>query len=100
MFFKDRKEAAKSYRGPSPSIKVLFKLADDPELGLFAFQSGAWTMAEVLHEYEEAIDRVGGEVVADMRLELVKFTTKAGQNVEYRKPVLENIRSYNAAIAE
>lgn len=100
MFFKDRKEAAKNYRGPSPSIKVLFRLADDPELGLFAFQTGAWTMAEVLHTYEDALERVGGEAIATLRLELVQYTTKAGRAVEYRKPVLERIRSYNDAIAE
>lgn len=99
-FFKERKEAAKAYRGPAPSIKILFKLAQDPELGLFAFSTSSWTLAEVLHEYEGALDRVAETAVASLGLELVQYTTKAGRNVEYRKPVLENIRGYNAAIAE
>lgn len=98
--FKDRKEAARNYRGPAPSIKVLFRLADDPELGLFAYSTSAWTLAEVLWQYEGQIEDISGEVVADMRLELVEFTTKAGRAVSYRKPVFENMRSYNDAIAE
>jgi hypothetical protein len=100
VFFKDRKEAAKNYRGPAPSIKILFRLADDPELGLFAFQTGSWTLAEVLWQYEDALAEIGGEAVADLTLELVEYTTKQGRAVRYRKPVLNNIRSYNAAIAE
>jgi hypothetical protein len=100
QFFKDRKEAAKNYRGPSPSIKVIFRLADDPELGTFAFQTGSWTLAEVLWQYEDALSQIDGEIAADLRLELVEYTTKQGRAVRYRKPVLENIRSYNDAIAE
>lgn len=98
--FAERKEAAKNYMGPKPDIRVTFRLADDPELGPFQFRTGAWTMAEVLHQYENALDRVDGEAVATMSLELVEYTTKKGRDVSYRKPVLDNIRSYNAAIAE
>jgi hypothetical protein len=98
--FAQRKQEAKDFMGPKPDIRVTFRLADDPELGKFRFQSGSWTMAEVLYQYEDALDRIGGEAVATMRLELVEYTTKKGRNVSYRKPVLDNIRSYNAAIAE
>jgi hypothetical protein len=98
--FAERKAAAKDYMGPKPDIRVTFRLADDPDLGTFQFRSGSWTMAEVLHQYENALDRVGGEAVATMSLELVEYTTKKGRDVSYRKPVLDNIRSYNAAIAE
>jgi len=99
-FFKERKEAAKTFQGPSPSIKVIFRLAEDPELGTFAYQTSSWTMAEVLHEYAEALSQVDGEAIADMHLELVEYTTKAGRAVSFRKPTLKRIRSYNAAIAE
>jgi hypothetical protein len=98
--FAERKQAAKDYVGPSPSINITFRLADDPDLGSFRFQSGSWTLAEVLHEYENDLARVGGEAVATLRLELVEYTTKKGRNVSYLKPVLDNIRSYNDAIAE
>jgi hypothetical protein len=98
--FAERKQAAKDYVGPSPSINITFRLADDPDLGSFRFQSGSWTLAEVLHEYENDLARVGGEAVATLRLELVEYTTKKGRFVSYLKPVLDNIRSYNDAIAE
>jgi hypothetical protein len=98
--FAERKQAAKDYVGPSPSINITFRLADDPDLGSFRFQSGSWTLAEVLHEYENDLARVGGEAVATLRLELVEYTTKKGRHVSYLKPVLDNIRSYNDAIAE
>lgn len=100
IFFKDRKEAAKNYQGPAPSIKVIFSLAEDPELGTFAFATSSWTMAEVLWQYEEAFGEIDGEIAADMRLELVEYTTKQGRAVSYRKPVFENIRSLNDAVAE
>lgn len=102
--FEDRKQNAIDEIGPKPSITITFRLADDPELGLFKFQTGAWTMAKVLHEYENALTIVDGEAIADLTLELVSYVAKKGKmkgkRVEYTKPVLENIRSYNAAIGE
>jgi hypothetical protein len=98
--FSMRKQAAKDYVGPSPSISITFRLADDPDLGKFRFQTGSWTLAEVLHEYENDLARVGGEAVATLALELVEYTTKKGRFVSYLKPVLDRIRSYNDAIAE
>jgi hypothetical protein len=102
--FADRKQAARDLMGPSPSIDIFFRLADDPELGVFKFHSGAWTLAAVLHEYANDLERIGGEAVAELGLELVEFTIKKGPkkglHVSYYKPVLERIRSYNDAIAE
>jgi hypothetical protein len=98
--FAERKAAAKAFRGPSPSINIQFRLADDYDLGLFRFQSGAWTLAEVLHEVENALARVQGEALAELSLELVEYTTKAGRNVSYRKPVVKVLKSYADAIAD
>lgn len=88
----DRKAAAKSYRGPSPSISVTFRLAGAPDLGLFRFQSGSWTLAAVLHEYDNALTKVDGQAVAELALELVEYTTKKGRDVSYRKPVIRGIK--------
>ncbi|MFI1099807.1 hypothetical protein [Streptomyces melanogenes] len=97
----DRKAAAKSKRGPSPSIAVTFRLAEDYDLGLFKLQTGSWKLAEVLHEVENALDRVGGEALATIELELVEYTVKkTGRNVSYRKPVIKVLKSWNDAIAE
>ncbi|MFD9629804.1 recombination directionality factor [Streptomyces violascens] len=96
----DRKAAAKSKRGPSPSIAVAFRLAEDYDLGLFKLQTGSWKLAEVLHEVENALDRVGGEALATIELELVEYTTKKGRDVSYRKPVIRVLKSWSDAIAE
>jgi hypothetical protein len=96
----ERKQAAKDFIGPPPSITFFFTLAEDPELGRFKFQTGSWTLAEILHEYENALASIDGPAVATLTLELVEYTTKAGRFVSYRKPVLDGIRSYNSAIAE
>ncbi|WP_327304727.1 hypothetical protein OG730_15075 [Streptomyces sp. NBC_01298] len=96
----DRKAAAKTKRGPSPSISVLFRLAEDYELGLFRFQTGSWKLAEVLHEVENALEKVGGEALATIELELVEYTTKMGRDVSYRKPVIKVLKSWSDAVAE
>lgn len=96
----DRKAAAKTKRGPSPSISVLFRLAEDYDLGLFRFQTGSWKLAEVLHEVENALDKVGGEALATIELELVEYTTKMGRDVSYRKPVIRVLKSWSDAVAE
>ncbi len=96
----DRKAAAKAKRGPSPSISVSFRLAEDYDLGLFRFQTGSWMLAQVLHEVENALDKVDGEALCSLELELVEYTTKKGRDVSYRKPVIRVLKSWNDAVAD
>lgn len=96
----ERKAMAKSYRGPNPSINVVFRLADDYNLGKFRFQTGSWKLAEVLHEAEEALERIDGEALAKLTLELVEYTTKKGRDVSYYKPVIKVLKPWADAIAE
>ncbi|MEU9400640.1 hypothetical protein [Streptomyces sp. NPDC048242] len=84
----DRKAHARSGRGPQPHISLVFRLADDYHLGKFRFQSGAWTVLGLVHEIDTALSTHKGEVLAELSLELVELTTKAGRNVCYRKPVV------------
>jgi hypothetical protein len=98
--FAERKQAAKDYIGPAPSISVTFRLADDYELGKFRFQTGSWSMAEVLHEYDAALSRYDGEVLAELTIEHVSYTTKKGRNVSYYKPVIKVLKSWSDAVAE
>lgn len=102
--FAERKQLARDYMGPSPSIEITFRLADDPELGKFKFRTGSWVMAAVLHEYGNALDNIPGEALAELTLTPVEFKAKngprKGQMVSYTKPELNRIRSYNKAIAE
>ena len=98
--FDERKEQAKVGRAPKPDIKLIFKLAAAQDLGTFAFRTGSWTMAEDLWKYEDALAQINGPTVADLRLELIEYTTKKGKDVSYFKPVLEHIRPYDDANAE
>jgi hypothetical protein len=98
--FKERQNNAKEFRGPSPSIKMLFRIMGAEDLGLIAYQSGSWKFAEMLGDYGSQLSRIGGPAVATFRLELVEFMSKTVGKVSYRKPVLENIRPYNDALAE
>lgn len=107
----ERKDRAKSGRGPKPSVDLMFTLADAPELGKFRFNSGSWTLVDVLADVIEAVDRVSGRtfdddgkvieagvpVVADLGIEHVAYTTKAGRDVSYNKPVIKVTGVYEAA---
>ncbi|GAA0660257.1 hypothetical protein GCM10010193_08990 [Kitasatospora atroaurantiaca] len=100
ILMEDRKAAHKRKMGPGPSIAVTFKLADDPELGKFRFQTGSWKLAEVLHELDNSLSRVGGPALAELTIELVEYTTKKGRDVSYFKPVVKVLKSWNDAIAD
>ncbi|MFJ9671099.1 hypothetical protein ACIRP5_09975 [Streptomyces sp. NPDC101221] len=96
----DRKAQAKSGRGPAPNTSLVFRLADDYHLGKFRFQSSSWKLAEVVHEIDAALSAHKGEVLAELSLELVEFTTKAGRDVSYRKPVVKVLKPWAEAIAD
>ncbi|NYI06084.1 hypothetical protein [Allostreptomyces psammosilenae] len=97
----DRKELARSGRGPSPSINIRFRLAGPGyELGVGRLIVTAWTFIETLHEVKEALDQVDGEALCRLEIEHVKYTKKDGTKVEYRKPVVTVLGSYNDAIAD
>jgi hypothetical protein len=96
----DRKAAARAGRGPQPNTTVSFRLAEDYDLGIGKFTSTSWDLVSVLHEIEDELERIGGEALCTLSLELVQFTTSAGKNVEYRKPVIKVLKSWNDAIAE
>lgn len=96
----ERKAAAKDFMGPSPSIELTFRLADDYELGKFGFKTGSWTLVDVLHIVENDLEAVGGPALCELTLELVEYVTKKGREVSYRKPVIRVLKSYNDAIAD
>jgi recombination directionality factor gp3-like protein len=97
----ERKDLAKRRRGPSPSINVTFRLAGvGYELGTGKMIATAWSLAEVVHEVKDALDRVDGEALCKLTLEHVQYTNKAGIDVSFRKPVIEVLGSYNDAIGE
>ncbi|WP_030962647.1 hypothetical protein [Streptomyces sp. NRRL S-378] len=94
----DRKDKAKAGRGPKPSIDIVFKLAAAPEIGLFRFNSGSWELVKVLHNVLADVDAYEGRPVrATLSIENVSYTTKAGRDVSYNKPVVKVLSAYEVA---
>lgn len=96
----DRKEAAKLGTGCEPSIVIFFRLADAPDLGKFKFVTGSWSMAGEIGQAEDALAKLDGPAFGTLKLELVEYTTKAGRNVRYTKPVLSIGKAAPAEFAE
>ncbi|MGW1250890.1 recombination directionality factor [Streptomyces sp. NPDC002535] len=85
----DRKAAAQAGRGPTPEVRLDFRLADLPELGVFDLVSTSWELAAELPELAAALDMAAVPVVGVLRYGLVEFTTRSGIAVSYRRPVVE-----------
>ena len=100
------KAAAKAGTACQPTVKLTFRLAASPDLGRGRFQSSSWGMAmgdpawkkdkmeegEIwqppISELEAELAEMGGEALATLSIVPVAYTTKAGRNVSYSKPVL------------
>jgi hypothetical protein len=100
LTFQERKQRGKDGIGPVPDIEVFFRLAEEPDLGIFKFKTGSWSMAsdlaynDVVTALEEfAGDSETGKVRAILELEEVSFVAKngprKGQTVNYTKPNLK-----------
>ncbi|WP_328956044.1 hypothetical protein [Kitasatospora purpeofusca] len=88
----ERRLAAKSGRGPMPSIGIDFKLAEKPALGAFRFVSSSWELAKTVADFQRALTEAGGPTTCDLALELVELTTASGVAVRYRKPTIRVLR--------
>lgn len=90
----ERKQKARDGIGPEPNIEVTFRLADDPDLGIFRFRTGSWSMATDLARdaVDAELEEIDGPTLATLELEQVSFVAKngprAGQTVSYTKPRL------------
>lgn len=100
LTFQERKQKARDGIGAEPQIEIFFRLAENPDLGIFKFQTGSWSLASDLayngtedELADLAADSETGQVKAVLKLEPVEFTAKngprAGQTVSYTKPVLK-----------
>lgn len=97
LSFNERKQMAKDGTGPEPQIEVYFRLAEDPDLGIFKFQSGSWSLVRDLAQNDtdavlETLTAETGKCSATLTLEPVEFVAKngamAGKTVSFVKPVL------------
>ena len=86
---KDHKEAAKAGTACQPSVRAVFRLTAAPDLGLFRFNSASWQLASAVEQLEADLAERDGTSEATLALEVVEYTTKAGRDVRYTRPVIE-----------
>ncbi|WP_424936642.1 MULTISPECIES: hypothetical protein [Bacteria] len=92
LTFAERK--AKKDIGAIPDIDLFFRLADEPDLGVFKFKTGSWGFASDLayNGVDEKLEAAEGPVAATLKLSPVSFVAKngprAGQTVSYTKSEL------------
>ena len=87
----ERKTAGRAGTGCNPDIFIAFTLAAAPDIGRFKFVSGSWQMASEIGAAQDALDRIDGAARATLSLQQVEFTTKAGEERRFTKPVLKII---------
>lgn len=88
--YADRKDAAKKGTGCQPNITLFFKLADAPDLGIFKFNSGSWSLVRDLGPVEKKLDEIDGPALAWLGLEVVEYES-AGTKRRFIKPVIDVI---------
>jgi len=85
--------------GPTPDVEIYFRLASQPDLGIFKFQTSSWSFVADLNlaETEERLfsllaDSDTGKASASLAIVKDSFVARrgvrAGSLVEYNKPAL------------
>ena len=102
------KEAARAGTACQPTVKAAFRLAENPELGIWRFQSSSWGLAmgdpswkrDKIQEgeapWQPPISDIeqqlavceDGRALGTLAVVGVDFTTKSGKHVSYTKPVI------------
>lgn len=70
-----------------PVIKIRFRLAVNPELGLFEFQTSSWSMATAIGGELGELQKINGPATATLALEQVEYEAQ-GRKRRFTKPVL------------
>lgn len=103
----ERKAGAREFRLPKPAIQVTFRLADDPQLGEFKLNTGAWGLVTLLHQVRAKLKRIGEPALVELEIENVSWVAKKtmgkikkGETVSYSVPVVRVLKSFNDAIAD
>ncbi|WP_328953687.1 hypothetical protein [Kitasatospora purpeofusca] len=94
------KDRAKAERGPKPDIRIAFRLAHDPGLGVFRYKSSGWSLISELPTLKNALAKVGGPALVNLINERVNYTSKANREVDYQKLTAKVIKSYEQAITD
>ena len=83
----ERKAAAQAGTGCQPEVIIRFRLADAPDLGVFKFVTGSWSMAKDIGPIENQLSALLVPQKATLTLEPVSFE-KDGLKRQFTKPVL------------
>lgn len=92
LTFAERK--AKKETGAIPDVDLYFRLAEEPDLGVFKFKTGSWGFVSDLayNGVVEELEAAEGPTKAVLKLEPVSFVAKngprKGQTVSYTKSTL------------
>nr|WP_242519770.1 hypothetical protein [Microbacterium esteraromaticum] len=78
LTFQERTDK-KAY-GANPSAEITFRLADDPDLGIFVLKSNSWGLAHFLaaEDIEGQIEALDGPAILRLKLVPVSFKPKNG----------------------
>ena len=85
---REHKEQSRAGTACQPNVQAMFRLATNPDLGLFRFISSSWQLAADINDLEEALAGRGGEAPATLKLGLVEYETKTGRQVSYTRPYI------------
>ena len=91
--YRNRREHDEQGHVCDPLIKVRFRLLDAPELGIFEFQTGAWSLVSQVGYVLADIDKYDGPVKATLALQAAEFE-KDGKPVKFTKPVITVTGAY------
>lgn len=93
--YADRKAAAESGSGCSPETSLVFRLWDDPDLGMFRFRSGSWSLVRDIAAQQtmERLEEINGPTDAWLGLELVEFGEGASKK-RFTKPTIDVIGAF------
>lgn len=85
--FRNKREHEEQDHVCEPVIAVTFRLADHPDLGLFKFQSGAWSLATAVGRVIGDYAKTGYSATATLALEVVEYESNGTQR-RFTKPVI------------
>lgn len=86
--YRTRREHDEQGHVCEPLIKVRFRLAADLDLGVFEFQTGAWSLASQVGVLLGDIQKYDGPVKATIGLEPAEFE-KDGKPVKFTRPFIK-----------
>ena len=105
LSLQERKQRSRDGVGPTPDVEVYFRLTALPDLGVFQFRTGAWSLVQdwVWTDMKSQLVEVAGPIAAVLVLEQVSYTAKngpkTGRLIEYVKPALTVRGPYSSRAA-